>query len=121
MALGSSNLFVSKEDFLSRIDELESKMQALYDVVQRYENAKKNLDQFIVDGDTNYNNMIENINEHINAAKKSYSALNEMKENLKKTVDQMDSMSGKVAETITSATEAAKSTIEAAFKVNSIL
>ena len=65
--------------------------------------------------------MIENINEHINAAKKSYSALNEMKENLKKTVDQMDSMSGKVAETITSATEAAKSTIEAAFKVNSIL
>jgi hypothetical protein len=67
MAKGSSNLIVSKQDFLDRVIQLEEKMQRLYDVIQRYEDAKKNLDQFIESGDTNYEDMIESINANISA------------------------------------------------------
>ena len=37
------------------------------------------------------------------------------------TVSQMDEMSGKVKETITSATEATKSSVQAAIRIHSIL
>ena len=121
MALGSLNLRVSKQDFIDRINILEIRMQCLQDVIQRYGEAKSNLDQFIESGDDNYEQMIANIDTNVDAAKRAWTALQEMKLTLEKTVDSMEGMSAQIGETIKNATDAAGSTIKAAIKVNSIL
>ena len=121
MAIGSLNLRVSQRDFEARIQIIETRMATLMDVINRYHDAKVNLDQFIEGNDDNYQAMIDRIEENVKAAKKAHAALTETKADLMKTVTQMNEMSGKVKETITSATEAAKSSIEAAIKINSVL
>lgn len=121
MALGSLNLKVSKSDFQQRINIVEGRMAQLVDVIERYGRAKDNLDQFIENGDSNYDAMIERINVNILAAKKSYAALAETKASLQETVNLMEGMSSEVKETITSATEAASSTISAAIKIAELL
>lgn len=121
MALGSLNLRVSKEDFVNRIDLVSQRMEILKDVVDRYGRAKENIDQFMDSEDSNVDSILANIDEHIKAAKKAHAALNEVKISLQETVDQMEGMSSKVKETLDSATEATKSTVEAAIKVSALL
>lgn len=121
MAKGSLNLKVSKADFERRLQIIETRMSALMDVINRYGTARSNLDQFIENGDDNYQAMIDRIDQNVMAAKKAYAALNSLKLEINTTVTQLDEMSGKVKETITSATEAAKSSVEAAIKVAAIL
>lgn len=121
MAKGSLNLRVSKQDFEERIQLIELRMGILKDVVSRYGDAKKNLDQFIESNDSNFEAMCANIDQYIANAKRAYSALNETKLELQKTVDQMSGMSDQVKETISSATEAAKESLEATIQVASIL
>lgn len=121
MALGQLNLRVSQKDFEERITVISMRMQALEDVVARYGRAKENLDQFIESGDDNYEAMCAQIDEYVNNAKRAHAALNETKIQLQETVNQMANMGSEVKETITSATDAVKSTAEAAIKINSIL
>ncbi|MBQ6825011.1 MAG: hypothetical protein IJP27_10180 [Clostridia bacterium] len=121
MALGSLNLRVSKSDFEMRINTIEVKMQVLQDVINRYGDAKRNLDQFIEGDDSNYQAMLDRIDANVLAAKKAYSALQETKLSLQQTVDQMEGFGNEVKETISAATEATVSTIEAAIKIDSIL
>lgn len=121
MALGSLNLRVSKSDFETRIGVVEIRMNALVDVINRYENAKANLDQFIESNDSNYDSMVDQINEYIKNAKRAHAALNETKLELQSTVDKMAGMGSEIKETITSAVEATKSTVEAAIKIDAIL
>lgn len=121
MALGSLNLTVSKQDFVDRINILEAKMHNLQDVIQRYGEAKSNLDQFMAETDDNYESMVARIDANIEAAKKAWTSLQEMKQTLEKTVDSMEGMSTELGQTLKSATEAAKSTISAAIKVSSVL
>lgn len=121
MALGSLDLRVSKADFEARIAIAESSMARLEDVISRYNEAKNNLDQFIESNDNNYQAMIDRIEVNVQNAKKAHSALNETKLELQETINQMEGMSDKVKDTITSATEAAVSAVEAGFKVESIL
>lgn len=121
MAKGSLNLKVSKADFERRMQVIEMRMDALSDVVTRYRNAKSNLDQFITNGDDNYEAMCQRIDVNVDAAGRAYAALKEIKAEMAKTVTQMDEMSGKMKETITSATEATKSTVQAAIRIHSIL
>lgn len=71
--------------------------------------------------DNNYDVMCQNIDEYIANARRAHGALNETKAELMRTVEQMGGMSGQVRETLTSAVEAAKSTLEAAIQVNTIL
>lgn len=121
MALGSLNLRVSKQDFIDRITTVEQKMQRLQDVIQRYNEARSNLDQFIEEGDSNYEAMVERIDANITAAKKAWTSLQGTKQELENTVEQMEGMSAQITSTIQSATEAAKSTVEASIKVASVL
>lgn len=121
MALGQLNLRVSQSDFEQRISLIEMRMNVLADVVSRYEDAKRNLDQFMESTDSNYEAMCQNIDQYIANAKRAHGALNETKAELMRTVQQMGGMSDQVKEVITSAGEAAKSTLEAAIQVNSIL
>lgn len=121
MAIGSLNLKVSKRDFEERINIVDIRISALLDVIDRYNNAKSNLDQFIENGDSNYEDMVARIDENIKAAKKAHAALTETKNELQATVDKMENMGAEIGETIKDAAEAAKSTIEAAIKVDAIL
>ena len=121
MAKGSLNVKVSRSDFERRMQVIEMRMNGLIDVVNRYNSARSNLDQFIENGDDNFQAMVDRIDANILAAKKAHAALNQIKVQIQTTLTQMDEMSGKVKETITSATDAAKSAVEAAIKVNSIL
>ncbi len=121
MALGSLNLRVSRDDFEKRIQIVDIRMATLADVVRRYEQAKANLDQFIESNDSNYDAMCEQIDEYIKNAKRAHAALNETKVQLQDTVEKMGNMGNEIKETITSATDAAASTLQAAIKIDSIL
>ena len=121
MALGSLNLRVSKGDFEKRIAVVEIRMGALVDVINRYENAKANLDQFIESNDNNYDNMVKQIDVYIKNAKKAHSALNATKLELQSTVEKMANMGNEVKETIVAATDATVRAVEAAIKIDAIL
>ena len=121
MALGSLNLKVSKKDFEERISVLELRMQSLVDVVSRYESAKKNLSQFMESEDSNFDAMCANIDQYIANAKRAHAALNETKNEMLKTVEQMSGMSNQVKDTISSATDMAKEVLETTIQVASIL
>ena len=121
MALGSLNLKVSKEDFEQRIAVVEVRMAQLQDVIERYGQAKANLDQFIESGDSNYEAMVERIDVNVRAARKAYSALSETKASLQETVNLMDNMGNEIKETIVAGTEATVSTVEAAIKIAALL
>lgn len=121
MALGQLNLRVKQSDFEERINLIELRMNILADVVSRYEDAKRNLSQFMESEDSNFEAMCQNIDQYIANAKRAHAALNETKAELMRTVQQMGGMSDQVKEVVSSATEAAKNTLEAAITVNSIL
>ena len=121
MALGKLNLKVSKLDFIQRIETITLKMAKLDDVIQRYGVAKKNLDQFVEEGDSTYEQWCERIDANVNACKAARTSLDETKVSLEKTVELMEGMSEQVKETVSSATEAAESTVKAAIKVSAIL
>ena len=88
---------------------------------EKKKSTKQNLDQFIESNDNNYDVMCQNIDEYIKNAKNAHGSLNETKLELMRTVERMSGMSGQIRETLTSAAEAAKNTLEAAIQVNSIL
>ena len=121
MAIGSLNLRVSKEDFVNRINTISSKMQILQDVINRYGEAKRNLNQFVEEGDSTYESWIERIDTNILNCKKAWSSLQESKQTLEKTVEQMEGMSGQLRQTVADATEAAKNVITTTLKVESML
>lgn len=115
------NLRVSKDDFQRCIDTAGDKMAALMDVIERYNDAKRNLNQFIEEDDVNYQAMIERIDVNIRAARKSYNALKLEQQTLQETVNKMESMGSKVRQTLEDATGAAGSVINAALKVDDVL
>ena len=121
MATGQANLKVDKQTFENKIADIERKIAALDDVISRYRTAKTNLDQFVKPEDSSYEEWVKRIDENINACGKAKAALNESKATLQKTVDQMDNLNKEIQETVSSATEAAKSSIDAAIKIAPLL
>ena len=121
MAVGSLNLKVSKSDFEKRINVVDIRMAQLVDVVERYNQAKANLDQFIEGSDSAYEEMLERIDVNIKAAKKAHAALVETKNSLQETVNLMEGLGTEVKETITSATEATANVVNTAIQVAELL
>jgi methyl-accepting chemotaxis protein len=119
--IGDLNLKVSKADFERRIDLIDLRMNTLASVVESYNNAKRNLDQFIEGSDDNYEAMCANIDMYIKNAKSAHGLLAGMKDELKRAVSEMDDMHTNVKETITAATEAVASTVQAVYRVKTIL
>ena len=121
MAKGSLNLHVSKQDFITRIETINQKMSALKDVIDRYNNAKANLDQFVEEGDSTYEEWVRRIDINIENCGKAYASLQESKQSLEKTVEQMEGMTSQIKETISSATEAAVNVVKTTLKVETLL
>ena len=114
-------LIVSKQEFLDRIATCETQMGKLMDVIEKYNNAKKSLDQFIQSGDITYELMLERIDENVRAARKSYNALKETKVSLEETVAKMEGMATEVKETVVAGIGAVGSTINMALKIDDVL
>lgn len=114
-------LIVSKEQFLERIQMCQTQMDKLMDVINKYNNAKKNLDQFIQGGDVTYELMLERIDENVKAAKKSYAALQQTKLSLEDTVSKMETMGEEAKQTVQDAIGAVGSTVNAALKIEDVL
>lgn len=121
MAAGSLNLKVKKQDFVDRINDIESRMNALSDVIAKYRDLKVNLDQFVEAEDSSYEDWVQRIDSHIDAAGRAKAALKESKDTLQKTVDQMDDFGSNVKQTVQAATEATKSTVETAIRIAPLL
>lgn len=114
-------LIVSKDQFLARIDVCAQQMAKLMDVIERYNNAKRNLDQFIQGTDITYQLMLERIDENVKAAKKSYAALQQTKLSLEETVNQMETMGSNAQQTVQDAIGAVGSVVNAALKIEDVL
>ena len=119
MAFNAMN--VSKKDFQDAITKVEEKMNALMDVIDRYNQARSNLDQFVGEGDSNYEATLQRIDENVKSAKKAHAALTETKNTLQATVDSMEEMGKDISSILEDATEIAKGAIQAAIKIDSIL
>ena len=119
--MANLGLKVSRENFQTRIDNVKQNMDALQAVIDRYNQAKNNLTQFIEEGDSNYQNMIDRIDENVKAAKKAHAALSETKVELEKDMAELEDTNTTIGDLLEDAKDAAKSVIEAAIKVDSIL
>ena len=119
--MANLGLKVSRENFQSRIDNVVENMNALQDVISRYNQAKSNLSQFIEEGDSNYQNMLDRIEENVKAAQKAHAALSETKAELEKDMAELEETNTSIGNLLDEAKEAAKSVIEAAIKVDSVL
>ena len=114
-------LIVSKEQFQERIDMCQTQMDKLMDVIEKYGNAKKSLDQFIQNGDVTYELMLERIDENIKAAKKSHAALQQTKLSLQETVSKMETMGTEAQQTVQDAIGAVGSTVNTILKIDDVL
>lgn len=114
-------LIVSKEEFQARIDVCNHQMAKLMDVIDRYNSAKKSLDNFIQSNDVTYDLMLERIDENVKAAKKSYAALQQTKLSLEDTVNKMDTMGSEAQQTVQDAIGAVGSAVNAALKIEDVL
>lgn len=119
--LADVGLRVSKEDFLQRINICEEKMGKLIDVIDRYGQAKTNLDQFIQSDDIVYTLMLERIDENVKAAKKSYNALKATKLSLEETVNNMETMGSEAQSLLQDAIQATGSVVNAALQIEDVL
>lgn len=114
-------LIVSKEEFQDRINACETQMGRLMDVIEKYNNAKKSLDQFIQSGDITYELMLERIDENVRAAKKSYAGLQQTKLALEETVSKMETMGSEAQQTVQDAIGAVGSAVNAVLKIDDVL
>ena len=117
----SLNLRVSKQDFLDRIEKINNKMINLDGVIQKYRTLKSNLDQFVQPEDSTYEQWCQRIDANIESCGRAKAALKESKDSMQKTVDQMENIGAELRETISAATEATKSTAEAAIRIAPLL
>ena len=113
-------LHAKKEDFVNLIDQLGTKFDTLSGLLGEYQNLRTNVTSFIQDGDTNYQNMLDNVDANIDAVKRAMAITLKSKENLQKTVDQMDDMSGNVSKLMTESAEAAKNVIVNAIRLEGL-
>lgn len=121
MALGKLNLRVKKQDFVDRIEMCNAKMDVLSDVIEKYRQAKVNLDQFVQGEDDSYQRWVERIDAHIDAAGRAKASLAEAKKALEETVNQMDDFGSEVEKTVSDSVEALKSTAQAAINIAPLL
>lgn len=121
MATGSLNLFVSKKQFMDKIQEVDTQIGILDDIISDYNEARNTLDQFIGEEDSTYELWLQRIDENVRACRKERAALTESKKGLMEIVDKMDDMGNKAKSTVEAAVEATKSSIEAAIKIAPLL
>lgn len=113
-------LHASKEDYLTLIGQLDGKLNDLGNLLTEYHNLKGRVDTFVKDGDSNYQNMLENVENNVDAVRRAIGITQKSRDHLQKTVDQMEDMSTNVSNMMSQTAEAAANTIKTAIRVEGL-
>lgn len=114
-------LIASKSDFEDRIHLLETYLSSLNETLSKYQNLKDRTESFMQGKDSNFEKMQQRVEVNIGAVRKAIRLCEASRNNLQVTVNQMDEATGKIGSLIDTAVDTAKSGIEAAIRVDSLL
>ncbi len=113
-------LHAKKEDFVDLINQLDGKFNQLVGLLADYRTLKNDVNVFMRDTDSNFQDMQANVEANIEAVRKALALVQTSKNNLQKTVDQMDESSSNIKNLISEGTEFAKNTIKAAITIEGL-
>ncbi len=113
-------LHAKKEDYLNLIEQLDGKFNELVGLLADYRTLKNDVNNFVKDSDSNFQAMQENVEANIEAVRKALAFVQTSKNNLQKTVDQMDEASGNINQLIQEGADFAKNTIRAAITLEGL-
>ena len=109
-------LFASKADFDDLISQIDGKMHVLEGIADEYNALRDNVNSFMNEDD-NVERMKGAVQENVNAVQRAIGAAQITRENLQKTVDEMEQFSTNVGTTLDQAVQTVKSGTEAVFNV----
>jgi len=113
-------LHASKEQYETLIGQLDGKIGQLKSTLSSYQNLKQRVNNFVQEGDSNFANMQANVDANIDAVQRAIALASKSKDNLQKTVDQMDDMSTKTATMMQEAAETAGNAIKTAIRLDGL-
>lgn len=113
-------LHANKSDYEALIGQLDGKLNELRSVLSEYQTLKNDVEMFIQDGDSNFENMRANVQANIDAVQRAIGVTQSAKDGLQKTVDQMDEASANISNLMTEAAEFAGNTIKTAIRIEGL-
>lgn len=113
-------LHADKNDYLNLIGQLDGKLNELGTLLTEYQNLKTRVNTFVKDGDSNYQNMLDNVENNVQAVRRAIGITQKSRDNLQKTVDQMEDMSTNVSNLMSETAEAAANTIKTAIRIEGL-
>ena len=113
-------LHAKKEDFTNLITKLDGKMSELKGTLSSYKSLKNRVSVFMDGSDSNFEKMQENVEQNIIAVKKAIALVQKAKDNLQKTVDQMDEMETKAGNMFDETATAIKGVINTAIRIDGL-
>lgn len=113
-------LHAKKEDFLNLIEQLDGKMNQLRGTLSSYQTLKNDVSMFMDGNDSNFEKMQQNVDANIEAVKRAIALTKKSKDNLQKTVDQMDSMGSKASSMLDEGVQAATNAIKTAIRIEGL-
>lgn len=114
-------LHVNKEDYLRKINELDGKLNQLRDLLSRYNTLKSNVNRFVQDRDSNFEQMQANVEANVDAVRRAIAITQKSRESLQKTVDQMEDMGSKTSAMLSEAANAAVNGVKTAIRIEGLL
>lgn len=114
MANVEVRLKVSGEAYQAKIDLLEGYLIKIDSTLQSYEQKKIELDSFMGGGDDNYEDLKESIENNIKTVRKAREMTEQSLTMLKKTLDDMVGLSGKIGGAVTAGLQAGMTAMKTA-------
>lgn len=116
----SLEMHVDINTFINANDKLQGEIEELNNILGDYQALKTNVNNFLEGNDSNFEKMQENVEENIKAVKAELAEVQQIKEQIKRTVDSMEEMSANTQKILDEGTQAAGRAIKAAIKVEEL-
>ena len=113
-------LHAKKEDFENLISQLEGKISELRNIAGEYQELKNNVNTFVQEGDSNFFQMCANVQNNVDAVNRGIALTTNARDNLQKTVDQMESFGSDLGNMMTETAEAASNVIKTAIRTDGL-
>ena len=113
-------LHVNKSDYESLIQQLDGKLNEMFSLLSDYKTLKNDVNSFIEDSDSNFQNMQATVDANIDAVRRAIGITQSSKDSLQKTVDQMDDFSSNVANMMQNTAEAMTNGIKTAIRIEGL-
>ena len=112
---------VKVEDFRTAKQKVDTQINALQTVIDKYEAKRNSLDSFVGKTDSSYEQWVAAIDENVKAARKAKAALIATSKSLETTISNMENMSTNIIETISEAGKTVGAVVTTAMKVDALL